>query len=466
MIRVLVILIVLLFPFASSSQQSGGLIDLEDEVRAQIETLRERWRSGLDQPAHQQVVLLQWLIELYSYVDELDHVEACYQQILAYFPYDVGTMNAYALFMIERRNDYERAEKQLLNAAEWGKNTDARALDLGTTFQLLARVELARGDHETAITHAQAALFLLSEENSADALRLLAEGYLLSEAYDAAADAYIKLITLERALNREDVNALQLFLHKTTGYGSGSVKQIIADAIAEHQALTRTRIQSEGGEVISCLSEDGVALEGTFRRAEGPGAVIFVTDLGGNRSVFAPYAQLLFIDKISTLSLDLRGHGGSRADSLPSFTELSPAHASRLTDDVVAGFRFIQKETGLDESQIMIVAAGRGCALVEKALHQASLTSPVLYLSPYFQSRDLALKNAISFHPELPTLVVFSAEDMRATQSLEIFKDIKELSSLTVKRLEDAGHGVDMLRRDVKALEFFQDWVGKNLGVR
>ena len=70
--------------------------------------------------------------------------------------------------------------------------------------------------------------------------------------------------------------------------------------------------------VVTVTTDDGVRLEGTLRRAQGPGAVLLVHDLGSRRSVYAPYAQLFFIDDLTTLSIDLRGHGNSRSDSLSS----------------------------------------------------------------------------------------------------------------------------------------------------
>ena len=124
-----------------SGQQKYGLLDLEADVRTQIDDLEPRLFHDLDAPAHKQVVMLQWLIELYDYIDEKDEVEACYQKILSFFSSDVGTLNAYAIYLIERRGDYEKAEKQLLEAAHVGGYLDVRALDLGTTYELLARVE-------------------------------------------------------------------------------------------------------------------------------------------------------------------------------------------------------------------------------------------------------------------------------------------------------------------------------------
>jgi tetratricopeptide (TPR) repeat protein len=448
------------------AQQTHGVIDLEKDVKAQIKQLESRLFFGQDEPAHEQVVWLQWLITLYDFVDQKDGVEACYEQILAYFPFDAATMNAYALFLIERRGDYERAEKQLRDAAEWGEHADVRSLDLGTTYELLARVELNQGDIESSIAHARKALELLDEESSAAALRILAESYLQSGAFDEAAEAYLKLIALERGINREDINALQLFVHRTTRYADGSISGLIADAIEGKKRRYRSRIESEGGKIVSFPTEDQVVLEGTLRRTDGDGAALFVPDLGTTRSVYTPYAQLLFIEEISTLSLDLRGHGGSRTDSLPSYTDLTPAHLGLLPTDVVAGFRYLQNETGLADGQIVIAAAGRSCAVVEKAVHQASLAAPVIYLSPTFQSRDRELTNAVFFHPHEPILVVYSAEDLQAMLSFELFSDVKEFSRLERKILTDAGHGIEMLRRDTHALEFFQEWIGKTLGVR
>ncbi len=455
-----------LFFSAAVAQQVEGMLDVEADVRDQIDLLEKRLKHGSDQPASEQVVWLQWLIELYDFVGDEDGVDRCYQQILAYYPYDVGTMNAYALFLMERREDYEQAERRVRDAAEWGKNTDARALDLGTSFQLLARAELARGATDSSIVHAKVALSMLDEEASTSALRVLAESYLQAGAFDDAAEAYMKLIALDRALNREDVNALKLFLHKTSRYNTGSITGLIEKRVEESKSAQRARIESEGGKVVTLRSVDGVVLEGTLRPAPGAGAVLFVPDLGRGRDVYTPYEQLLFVEGISTLSLDLRGHGGSRSDSLYSYGGLSREHADRLVDDVVTGFHFLRQQTGLADSLIMIVSAGRGCAVVEKALHDGSLSAPVAYFSPVFGAADLQLKNAVYFHPDLPLLVVFSVEDLKAAQSYELFRGLKDFSRLNARMLEDSGHGVEILRRNTGALEFFQAWARKTLGIR
>jgi tetratricopeptide (TPR) repeat protein len=449
-----------------SGQQIYEILDLEADVRTQIDELELRLFHGLDQPANKQVVMLQWLIELYDFIDEKDKVEACYQKILDFFSSDVGTLNAYALYLIERRGDYQKAEKQLLEAANFGEYLDVRALDLGTTYELLARVEYNQSNFESSVSHARKALELLSEESSAGALRALAESHLQSGAFDEAADAYIKLIAIDGGSNREDINALQLFLHKTTRYNQGSVANLIEDAIEARNEIYRTRIESEGGKVVSLPMEDGVILEGTLRLTDGAGAVLFVPDLGARRSVYTPYAQLLFIEQISTLSVDHRGHGGSRSDSLPSYADLSLAHVGRLSSDIVTGFRFLQNQTGFEDGQIAIVVEGQASALVEKAMHDATLAAPVIHLSPTFRHYDRELINAISFHPDGPILLVFSSEDLQAMLSVDLFRSAKEFSRLDLKLLDEAGHGVDMLRRDEKALEFFQQWVGKTLGVR
>jgi hypothetical protein len=137
-----------------------------------------------------------------------------------------------------------------------------------------------------------------------------------------------------------------------------------------------------------------------------------------------------------------------------------------LASDIVAGFRFLKNETQLEDGQIAIVAEGQASALVEKAIHDAHLIAPVVHLSPSFEKQDVELMNAVAFHPDQPLLVVFSAEDLQVMISVDLLRNVKEFTQLDLKMLSDAGHGVDMLRRDEKALEFFQEWVGKTLGVR
>jgi pimeloyl-ACP methyl ester carboxylesterase len=292
----------------------------------------------------------------------------------------------------------------------------------------------------------------------------MAQSLLALERYDEAADAYLRLIALDRGANGEDVNALQLFVARTTRYSDGSIQRTIDDAVAEERRREVVRIELEGGSLVTIRSADGVPLEATLRRAEGPGAVLFVHETGSRRSVFTPYAQLLFIDEISSLAVDLRGHGGSRADSMLAFDALSAYNHDQLPGDVAAAYRYLENTLGIDEGHIAIIAAGHASAVVEKALYREHIDAPVVYLSPTFLDSDLEVHTAVSFHPATPALLVGGREDWSALRAIQAFTAARERPGVETRLYDDAGHGVETLRRVPAALEYLQRWLRATVG--
>lgn len=446
-----------------AAQNVEGLIDFDESIQQQIDQLEARLDSGRDAPARRQTIMLKWLIELYEMAGQYEHIALCYQRILVFYPYDVSSLNAYARFYLDRAHNIDVAEKLLAEAAQYAELTDVRSLDRGTTLALLARLHNARDNHERAIDYGRRAVELLGDEQAGDALRILGDSQRQAGHFDDAGATYLTLIGRERGSNREDINSLQLFLHETTRYKEGSSAELIDEAITAADSSKRARIEHEGAEVVVLTTEDGVRLEGTWRRGQNEGAVLFIPDVGHTRTGYAPYAQLLFSEGFSTLSLDLRGHGDSRADSLLSVAVLSPDHFRRLPDDIVTGFRYLRDRLGVSDDQIVVVSAGMGCALVEKALHAGGLAPAVTHLSPDFSAEDRDLRSAVSFHADRPILVMYSTEDIKATRSFRTYRSIKPMPQLTGKSLSDAGHGLETLRRDPQALEYFQEWIAGTL---
>jgi tetratricopeptide (TPR) repeat protein len=444
---------------AQTQEEIEGALDLSRAAKEQIETFEGMLRRNGDMSAEKQAVIMLWLVDLYESIGEFDGVEWSYRRVLAFFPADVGVMNAYALFLIEKRHDGERAESLLVEASHWGRYTDARSLDRGGTYQLRSRVEIEKGDFESAIRHATMAVELMDDESSADARRVLAKSYLGAGYYDTAAEVYIDLIALERGAVTEDINALKLFIDRTDSYTAEDLNVLIDRAIADREAEKRRRVEAEAAELVAIPSSDGVMLEGTLRRRGGEGAILFIPDLGSTRTVYKPYAQLLGIDGISSLTLDLRGQGGSRSDSLLTQENLPLTHAQRLPDDVVAGFRFLERELRLDPSRIVIVTEGFAAPVVEQSLPRGGLAAPVVYLSPAFVPSDKDLANSVAFHPDLPILLFYSSEDLHALRSCSYFRKAKTFNKLKVYPLRNSGRGVDILRRNPDALESFQTWM-------
>lgn len=459
--RLLIPALILLLHTPSFAQSNDGMIDFHQSVEAQIRQLEQR--VGGDQRATKQAVVYRWLIQLYTMVERYDDAEQAYQKILAFFPSDLGTLNSYATFQIEVREDYEAAAKTLSDANAWAREIDETSVHRGTTLTIWAELELLRADNPRAIQLSKQALDLVGDDDRPRALRALGHGYANLEQFDEAADTFLELVAIEGGANRDDINTLLTLVPLTTTYSAEDVRDTVARAIEEEREHRHDRIRSTGGEVVVLTSADGAALEGTLRYESGKiGAVLFVPNIGSRRSIFTPYEQLLFIDGFTTLSIDLRGHGGSRADSLLSWDTLPTEHRDRLSDDVTAAFRHLSG-LGYSDGDIAIVTEGLGSTVVEKALQRSQLRPAVVYLSPTFDPDDRELKNAIAFHGDSPVLVYFSSEDLSAMRSLTVFQDAGKHERLETRMFDDAGHGTEILQSEPPALDSLQAWLRRTL---
>jgi tetratricopeptide (TPR) repeat protein len=460
--RFIPVLVVCLYAAPAPAQPDEGMIDFRASVEQQILQLEQR--VGGDQRATQQAVVYRWLIQLYTMVERYDDAERAYRNILAFFPSDLGTLNAYATFLIEVRGDLDAAAKVLSDANAWARETDPTSVYRGTTLTIWAELELDRADNPRAIQLSKHALHLVGPDDRPRALRALGSAYANLERFDEAADVFLELVAVEGGANREDINTLLTLVPLTTNYSAEDVRVTVERAIEEERERRHERIRESGGTAVTITSADGAVLEGTLRDGEDKiGAVLFVPDLGRRRETYTPYEQLLFIDGFTTLAVDLRGHGGSRADSLLSWDTLTAEHRERLTDDVTAALRYLQG-LGYEDDDIAVVTAGLGSTVVEKAMRRDGLRTAAAYLSPVFDADDRELVNAIAFHGNAPVLIYISSEDLGALRSLTVFQESGEHTRLETDMFRDAGHGSEILKAEPAALDGLQQWLRRTLG--
>jgi dienelactone hydrolase len=121
-------------------------------------------------------------------------------------------------------------------------------------------------------------------------------------------------------------------------------------------------------------------------------------------------------------------------------------HRQEVSADVAAAVDYLVDQRGIDAGRVIIVAAGRACSVVERAIHEHNLDAAVVYLSPIFAEDDRDLASAVSFRPPRPALVLASAEDLYAVKSLRAFESALGSDAVRTKIYPAAGHGVSLLR--------------------
>jgi dienelactone hydrolase len=334
---------------------------------------------------------------------------------------------------------------------------------LGETYALRARAFAEMEKCEDALRVADEALNLSEESAAEDALRIQAR-CLSHLGRDAEAEkTLLRLIGATVASNPADRNALVTMLAKERKQVEpAQVDRMIDAAIESARDQRSEELARQGATLVELAGEDRVRLEATFRPGRGDAAVVFVPDTSGRRTTFTPYAQLLSLDGYATLTLDPRGQGDSRCDSLPSHDAMPLHHRDEVSADVATAVAYLVNERAVARERIVVVAAGTACAVVERAMHEHRIAPAVVYLSPILAADDRDVASAVSFRAPRPALVLASQEDIYAIRSQRAFAASLPAADVTTKVYTSAGHGASLLRDPARFLDV-DEWIKKTI---
>ena len=442
-----------LFALPALAQDTTGEIDTRKAINRRIYEL-EGMISG-DVSAEKQAVTLRWLADLYVAAGRIDDAEYAYERILVHFPYDIASCNAYAEFLLDTRKNPEKALEVTHDAIRWANAAASPPAYLGETYALRARAFADAGQCPDAMRAAGEAVARSEEDAAEDARRTQAHCATTDGDGKQAKQILLGVIGDTGGASADDKSALIALMTKgKKNVDKSDVDREIGKAIEASRGERSKTLTREGASMVELTSSDRVRLEGTLRAGKEKAAVLFIPDGGGRRSAYTPFAQLLSLDGFTTLTLDPRGHGNSRADSLPSFNAMPEHHRLELAADVAAAFDYLTKTSKIDPSRIVIVAAGTGCGVVERAMHEHKIAPAVVYVSPIFAPDDRDLSSAFSFRPDRPALVLASEEDTYAVKSLRAFETtFASDDDVKVKVLRSAGHGTSILRNPANFAE-------------
>jgi hypothetical protein len=394
-------------------------------------------------------------------VGRIDDAETAYERMLGLFPRNIGYWNQYAKFLIEIRDAPERALEATGSAIAWASHMPSPPPQLGLTYAIRARAFEANESARKPCWRRTRPRRSRRTAAEMPATRARCLSTLGREA--EAKDALLRVIGDTGASDPEDRNALIAMLTKgKKPVDARDVQRMVDAAIDDARQRRRERFARENASMVELEGDGRVRLEGTLRRGDGPAAILFVPDYGGRRSTFTPYAQLFTLDGYTTLTLDPRGHGDSRCDSLPSLNLLGHRHQAQFPADVATAYEYLAGLQGIDGARVVIVAAGWLCRDVEIAIHEHNMKPIAVHLSPVFDKTNLDLASGFSFRPPRPALGLASEEDMFAVQSLHWFQAAVP-SGVDVKIYEAGGRGASILRDPAHFAEI-DAWLRDALG--
>lgn len=140
--------------------------------------------------------------------------------------------------------------------------------------------------------------------------------------------------------------------------------------------------------VVRLTTEDGYQIVGTLQPAASPdaGAVVLVHQLGSDRSEWAPLLERLHGERaLTTLAIDLRGHGESTAgpDGIVAYGAFDAEGWTATANDVRAAVAYLfSEESGVRPAHVAAVGASIGSSAVIAAAAVEPRIEHLVALSP------------------------------------------------------------------------------------
>ena len=183
-------------------------------------------------------------------------------------------------------------------------------------------------------------------------------------------------------------------------------------------------------------TKDNLKIRASTGYSEGEKAVILAHMLDHNRNDWKYFAKKLNTFGISTIAIDLRGHGESEGN----WRKFSDADFNNMVYDIEAAKLKLEKE---GKKNIGIIGASIGAnAALKYAANDKGIKAVVL-LSPGINYKGVDVSNDITDF-NTPALIAVSKEDAYSFESSDIINEnISGEKQLFVG--ENLGHGTDML---------------------
>lgn len=213
-------------------------------------------------------------------------------------------------------------------------------------------------------------------------------------------------------------------------------------------------------------TSDGVTIIGSLELATGvekSPACLLVHMLGSDRSSYSEFQRKLLNAGISSLAIDMRGHGDSTAGGSLNYRDFSAGEWSAVVNDIKAGMDFLRGLDRIDSAHIGIVGASIAANLAVVATseenHDAveNTASCLVLLSPgikYHEVRPLAFARDLG---QIPVYIASAEEDTqsyRGSQSLSQAAREGELFSFP-----GSDHGTDLFDVHMNFMDDLVAWL-------
>lgn len=213
-------------------------------------------------------------------------------------------------------------------------------------------------------------------------------------------------------------------------------------------------------------TDDGVSISATLRVGRaGTTPVVLVHQLGSARAEWDPLVAKLAELGLTTLAIDLRGHGESthgtganaRAYAYGSFRDTDWRATQK---DVRAAIDFLAAHEQVHAARVVLIGSSIGGTACIAAAAEDPRVASLVVLSPGRAYHGFDAILPASRLAERPLLVLHSSEELPSQETSGVLDRI--VANSTVRVVPGSAHGVSMLRDDPTQLTAIVDFVGSS----
>lgn len=214
-------------------------------------------------------------------------------------------------------------------------------------------------------------------------------------------------------------------------------------------------------EKIDYITKDGVKIVGNFYKIDSPKLyALLIHMMPATKESYNNFAMFLKDKDISSLAIDLRGHGKStlQNENTINFNDFSDKSHQDSIADIKSGIDFL-KNNGAQPNQIFIVGASIGANLALWYLKEHSDIKGTVLLSPgidYKGIKTAPLMTGLSKNQKV--FLVASKEDPESYTAITTLNNLNGKSS-DILKLEMGGHGTDMLENYAELENKIYSWI-------
>ena len=186
-------------------------------------------------------------------------------------------------------------------------------------------------------------------------------------------------------------------------------------------------------------------------------AIILLHMLDKDHSSWDKFAEQLYLENYSVISIDLRGHGES-AKNTGSWQDFTDKDFNNMVLDIKEAKEFALHEK---KTRFVIIGASIGANTALNYAAKDKEITGVALLSPGMDYRGVEIENPALSYDQRPILLAASEED---TYSADAVKELnsKIFGKKKIVMFKDAGHGTDMFKGTELDKELL-DWLKENI---